>query len=97
MPSQYEKESYKDSNELIDAVKEFIDDLMKEHMTATSKKFPVECFIPCPDCDRLHIKLKGFADKGNAYCTNIRSYCSSPMLSRYHKMLSKGIMKDVLY
>ena len=96
MPSQYEEESYKDSNELIDTVKEFINDLMKEHMTATFKKFPVESFIPCPDCDHLHIKLKGFADKGSAYCTTIRSYCRSPMLSRYHKMLSIGIMNEYL-
>ena len=94
MPSQYEEQSYKESNELIDVVKDFIDDLMKEHMTATFKKFPVECFIPCPDCDHLHIKLKGLADKGNAYCPNIGGYCRSSTLSKYHKMLSKGIMEE---
>ena len=88
MPLEYEVESYKESNELINAVKEFIDDLMKEHMAVTFKEFPVECFIPCPDCNELHIRLKRFAITGNAFCHNKNSYCESPVVSRYHKMLS---------
>ena len=88
MSSAHEAESYKESNELINAVKEFIDDLMKEHMAATYEKYPVECFIPCPDCNELHIRLKRFAITGNAYCPTQQSYCK---LSRYRKMLlSKG-------
>ena len=85
MSSADEVESYKESNELINAVKEFIDDLMKEHMAATYEKCPVECFIPCPDCNELHIRLKRFAITGNAYCPTQRSYCK---LSRYREMLS---------
>ena len=88
MPSQYEVESYKESNELINAVKEFIDNLMEEHMTATFKEFPVKCFIPCPKCSELHIWLKRFSNTGSAYCPTMRTYCESPDLSRYHKMLS---------
>ena len=80
--------SYKESNKLINAVKEFIDDLMEEHMTATFQTFPVECYIPCPGCDELHIRLKRFANTGNAYCPTQRRFCSSSELSRYWKMLS---------
>ena len=85
-PPGREVESYKESNELINVVKQFIDDLMEEHMTVTFKKFPVECFIPCPDCNELHIELRKFADTGSAFCPTQRSYCSS--LLRYHLLLS---------
>ena len=86
MSSTDKAESYRESNELIKAIKEFIDDLMKEHMAVTYKKFPVDCFIPCPDCNELHIRLERFAITGNAYCPTQRRYCDS--LSRYRKMLS---------
>ena len=92
IPSECELESYKESNKLINAVKEFIDDLMKEHMAVTFKKFPVECFIPCPHCNELHIKLRRFGNKGSAYCPTQSSFCDSSKLSVYYKMLSaKGI------
>ena len=85
MSSADEAKGYKESNELINAVKEFIDDLMKEHMAATYEKFPVECFIPCPDCNELHITLKRLADKGSVYCPTRGGFCD---VSRYHIMLS---------
>ena len=88
MPSAVKVESYKESNLLINAVKEFIDDLMKEHMAATFEEFPVECFIPCPNCNELHIKLEKITNADNAFCRTTNSYCESPVLSRYHKMLS---------
>ena len=86
MSSADKVEGYRESNELIKAVNKFIDDLMKEHMAVTYEKCPVECFIPCPHCDELHIRLERFAITGNAYCPNQRRYCHS--LSRYHEMLS---------
>ena len=88
MPSPDEENSYKESNDLIKAVKHFIDDLMKEHMAVTFREFPVECFIPCPDCSELHIKLERFTITGSAYCPVKRTYCDAPAFSRYHKMLS---------
>ena len=86
MSSANKAESYRESNELIKAVHKFIDDLMKEHMAATYKKCPVECFIPCPDCNELHIRLERFAITGIAYCPTQWRYCDS--LSRYREMLS---------
>ena len=88
MPLEHEVESHKDSNELINAVKQFIDDLMKEHMAVTFKKFPVECFIPCPHCNELHIKLRRFANTGSAYCPTQKAFCDLSKLSRYYEMLS---------
>ena len=88
MPSELVAEGYKESNELINAVKEFIDDLMKEHMAVTFEKFPVECFIPCPHCSELHIKLRRFANTDSAFCPSQRRHCDLSELSRYHKMLS---------
>ena len=93
MPSGGELESYKESNELINTVKEFIDDLMKEHMAVTFNKFPVECFIPCPHCNELHIKLRRFANTGSAFCPTQRDYCNS--LSRYRQLLSTKGNKGV--
>ena len=94
MPSQYEEEGYKESNKLIDAVKEFIDDLMKEHMTATFKKFPVECYIPCPEYSKLHVKLKKISTTGNAFCGVKNGYSNSLDFPKYHKMLSAKSKND---
>ena len=85
MPPEYEVESYKESRELITAVKEFIDVLMKEHMTAIVEESPVKCFIPCPCCDECHIKLETIASTGRCYCPIKRVHCD---LSRYYKILS---------
>jgi len=88
MPPDYEVESYKESRELITAVKGFIDDLMKEHMTAIFEESPVECFIACPCCNDVHIKVEIFCDTGSAYCPTKRDYCSLESLLKYHKILS---------
>ena len=88
MPSECEMESYKESNELINTVKEFVDDLRKEHMPVRFNEIPVECFIPCPHCDKLHIKLRRFANTGNEFCPTKGDFCDFSKLSRYHKMLS---------
>ena len=85
MPPEYEVESYKESRELITAVKGFIDDLMKEHMTAIVKKSPVECYITCPCCNELHIKYKIFCTTGNTYCPTMRDYCDFP---NYYKIVT---------
>ena len=88
MSSADEEKGYKESKELIKAVKEFIDDLMKEHMAATYEKCPAECFIPCPDCSELHIRLERFAITGSAFCPTQKGFCDSLKLSRYRMMLS---------
>jgi len=85
MPLEYKVESYKESRELITAVEGFIDDLMKEHMTAIVDESPVECFIACPCCNELHIKLETCTSKGRCYCPLTWTYCD---LSGYHTMLS---------
>jgi len=85
MPPEHGVESYKENRELITAVKGFIDDLMKEHMTAIVDESPVECFIPCPCCDKLHIKLETCISTKRFYCPIKRVHCD---LSRYHNILT---------
>ena len=93
MPPEYEAISYSDSNELITAVKGFIDDLMREHMAATYEKSPVDCFVPCPveTCTEPHISVQNskFVRTGSAYCSIKGGHCHLP---KYQKILSsKGI------
>ena len=85
MPLECEVESYKESRELITAVMGFIDDLMKEHLTAVADRCPAECYIACPGCDGLHIKLESFPSTGRCYCPTKRDHCDLPM---YYKVLS---------
>ena len=66
LPPEYEVESYKENRELITAVNESIDDLMKDHMAAIVEESPVECFIACLGCNELHIKLELFFISGSA-------------------------------
>ena len=93
MPPKYKVESYKESRELITAVKGFIDDLMKEHMAAIVETSPVECFIACPteNCNELHINLHDskFVKTGRVFCTIKKGYCD---LSVYLKILSSRNM-----
>ena len=85
MPPEYEMESYKESRELITAVKGFIIYLMKEDMAAIVEESPVECFITCPNCDELHIKLETLAITGRCYSPIKRIHCD---LSKYHHIMS---------
>ena len=89
MPPGYAVESYKESRELITTVKGFIDELMKEHMTAIVEVAPVECFIACPvdTCNQLHISWcdQNLIRNGRVYCTKKGGYCD---LSIYLTILS---------
>jgi len=88
MPPEYEEESYKESRDLITAIKGFIHDLMKEHMAAIVEESPVECFIPCPICNELHIKLESIPSTGRCYCPIRRNHCDLPAYCKV--LLSKG-------
>jgi len=90
MPPECEVESYKESRELITAVMRFINELMVEHLTAIVEKSPAECYIACPGCDELHIKLESFPSTGRCFCFTKRDHCD---LLLFHKVLSsKGIL-----
>ena len=53
-----EKErAFVDSNEVVRSVQQFIDDLMRQHMTATFMKVSMVCYIPCSQRMKMHLKV----------------------------------------
>ena len=76
---------FADSNELVRSVQTFIDDLMKEHMTATFAKAPVVCYIPCPQCKKMHLNVEKATVKGSVYCPVSNVHAD---ITNYHKILS---------
>ena len=63
----------------------FIDDLMKEHMTATFAKAPVVCYIPCSQCKKMHLDVEKATEKNSVYCPVNRVYAD---ITDYHNILS---------
>ena len=66
--SELREKAFADSNELVRSVQRFIDDLMKEHMTATFDKAPVVCYIPCPQCKKMHLSVEKATENSTVYC-----------------------------
>ena len=85
LSSEDKEKAFADSNELVRSVQRFIDDLMKEHMAATFAKAPVVCYIPCPQCKKMHLSAEKAAEKSSIYCPVSRIHAD---ISDYHKILS---------
>ena len=85
LSSEAREKAFADSNELVRSVQGFIDDLMKEHMTATFAKAPVVCYIPCSQCKKMHLSVKKAAEKSSVYCPVSRLYAN---ITDYHRILS---------
>ena len=85
LSSEIKEKALSDSNELIRAVQRFIDDLMKEHMTATFAKAPVVCYIRCPQCKKTHIDVEKATVSSVMYCSIKRVHAD---ITDYHKILS---------
>ena len=82
---EIKEKSLSDSNELVRSVQRFIDDLMKEHMTATFAKAPVVCYIPCSQCKKMHLSVEKATEKNKIYCPVNRVYAD---ITDYHNVLS---------
>ena len=82
---EIKEKTFADSNELVRSVQRFIDDLMKEHMTATFAKAPVVCYIPCSQCKKMHLSMEKATEKTSVYCPVRRVYAD---VTDYHKILS---------
>ena len=81
-----EKErTFIDSNELVRSVQQFIDDLMRQHMTATFMKAPVVCYIPCSQCMKMHLKVDKATESSTIYCPVNRVHAN---VADYHKILT---------
>ena len=87
MPQEEEMAALTYSNELITAVKLFIDDLMQESMTATFQQYPVECYVPCPSCSEVHVELEEIKENSSDFCPTTNEFID---MIRYHKMLTCG-------
>ena len=83
--SEIKEKAFTDSNELVRSVQRFIDDLMKEHMTATFAKAPVVCYIPCSQCKKMHLSVEKATKKSSIYCPVSRIYAD---ITDYHNILS---------
>ena len=83
--SEAKQKAFADSNELVRSVQRFIDDLMKEHMTATFTKAPVVCYIPCSQCKKMHLNVEKATEKSSIYCPVSRVHAD---ITDYHKILS---------
>ena len=88
MPQEEETTALTNTNELITVVKVFIDDLMKESMTATFEQFPVECYLPCPACSEVHIKLEEVKETNSTICCPTSGEYID--MTNYHKLLAFG-------
>jgi len=83
---QIEKErAFVNSNELVRSVQKFIDDLMRQHMTATFMKAPVVCYIPCSQCMKMHLKVDKAIESSTIYCP---VNCVHADITDYHKILT---------
>ena len=87
MPQEEEMTALANSNELITAVKLFIDDLMQESMTATFQQYPVECYLPCPSCSETHVEMEEIKENSSDFCPTTNDFID---MIRYHKMLTCG-------
>ena len=85
LTSEVKEKAFADSNELVRSVQRFIDDLMKEHMTATFAKAPVVCYIPCSQCKKMHLSVEKATEKSSIYCPISRVHAD---ITDYHKILS---------
>ena len=85
LSSEAREKAFTDSNELVRSVQRFIDDLMKEHMTATFAKAPVVCYIPCSQCKKMHLSVEKATVDSSAYCPVSRVHAD---ITDYHRILS---------
>ena len=85
LSSEVKEKAFADSNELVRSVQRFIDDLMREHMTATFAKAPVVCYIPCSQCKKMHLSVEKATVKSNIYCPVSRVHAD---ITDYHNILS---------
>ena len=92
LPVEKER-AFVDSNELVRSVQKFIDDLMRQHMTATFMKAPVVCYIPCSQCMKMHLKVDKATESSTIYCPVNRVHAD---ITDYHKILT-GMEDCIMY
>ena len=84
LSKEEEAEANNDCIKLVNAVDQFIVEAVKQHMMAAYRKFPVECYIPCTECGKLHIKYKRTTKNRKVLCDNMCTYCDITLYHRLH-------------
>jgi len=82
-----ERQAFLDCNRLIASMRQFIHDLMPQLVTEAGAVGAVDCYLPCPKCDSLHIKIERVAMYGYIYCPVHRCHVD---MTRYWRLLSTG-------
>ena len=85
LSSEVKEKAFADSNELVRSVQRFIDDLMREHMTATFARAPVVCYIRCSQCKKTHLSVEKATESSVIYCPISRVHAD---ITDYHNILS---------
>ena len=85
LSSEIKEMAFSDSNVLVTSVQRFIDDLMREHMTATFARAPVVCYIRCSQCKKTHLSVEKATESSVIYCPFNRVHAD---ITDYHKILS---------
>jgi len=84
-----ERESIMECNKLIASLAEFMRELVPEFTSEAGAVAGVEVYVPCPKCDKLHIKIERVALYGYIYCPNNQCHVD---VTRYWRLLSLGAL-----
>ena len=94
MPPDMEMTALSNSNELITAVKVFIDDLMRESMAATFEQYPIHCYLPCPACSEVHVRLEKIKQISSDFCPTSNKFVD---MTRYHQLLTHSNLSSICF
>ena len=79
-------EANTDTIELVYTLQGFINDALEQHMKAFHK-FYICSYIPCSECDQLHIKFERAKSVSVVPCSTIAHYGKCD-ITQYHKLFS---------
>ena len=79
-------EANADTVELVYTLQGFINDALEQHMKAFHK-FYIYSYIPCSQCDQLHIKFEKARTSCEVLCTTIGQHTKCN-ITQYHKLFS---------
>lgn len=68
------EEAHKLKNELISSMKQFINELMEQHMAVIVDDYPVKTRIICPKCSKPHIELEKIIEDRIFWCAEQHGY-----------------------
>jgi len=89
-----ERESIMECNKLIASLAEFMRKLVPEFTSEAGAVAAVEVYVPCPKCNKLHIKIERVALYGYIYCPYNECHVD---VTKYWRLLSVGVLNGQVY